>query len=90
MPRSHVCTHGYDDKDFEHDGDCEHPIDVCRDCARDWDEVAETVADRLGLDVKYVSRNIAAEGGFEADHPPYDEEEYTCDVCGEPLTGEDD
>lgn len=28
--------------------------------------------------------------GYDSAHPEYDGEEYNCESCGKPLTGEDD
>jgi hypothetical protein len=43
---------------------------------------------------RYGSRGDGPDGrgncfGYDAEHPNYDGEDYTCEVCNKPLTGKD-
>jgi len=52
------------------------PIDFCYLCAPESEEVAEVVYGELN--------------GFDCDHPPYEDDEYSCYECGVELTEVDD
>jgi len=90
MPRLYICV-----KDFhatEHDGGCEIPVDFCRRCAGQAD--AESIKEALEnqsfvLSIENIEEQFETAGGFEHDHPPYEEEGYKCDLCGD-LLGEYD
>lgn len=91
MPRIYICV-----KDFHaetHDGSCEIPVDFCRRCAGQAD--AESIKEALEnqsfvLSIENVEEQFEIAGGFEHDHPPYEEENYKCDLCGDMLTEYDD
>lgn len=90
MPRIYICVEDYHAS--EHDGDCEQPVDFCRKCAGEAD--AESIKEALEnmefhLSVENIQEQFEHANGFEHDHPPYEEEDYKCDLCGE-LLGEYD
>lgn len=65
-----------------------NPIDFCKHCFPD-----ETEAEEVYGDVAKTGEGPDDRGncfGYEAEHPPYDGEEYDCEECGKRLTGEDD
>jgi hypothetical protein len=86
VPRIYICV-----KDFHaetHDGGCETPVDFCRRCAGEADaESIKEALENMGfrLTVENVQEQFEIAGGFENDHPPYEEEDYKCDLCGELL-----
>jgi len=65
-----------------------NPLDFCRRHFPKWD----------AAEAEYGDAGKTGEGpdgrgncfGYEAEHPPYDGEDYDCAVCHERLTGEDD
>jgi hypothetical protein len=63
------------------------PMDFCKWC---FPEEAE--AEELYGDVTLTGEGPDGRGncfGWEAEHPPYSDTDYTCDTCGKTLTDED-
>jgi hypothetical protein len=63
------------------------PLDFCRQCYP-----AEAVAEKKYGDVKKTGEGPDGRGncfGYDAEHPPYEDEEYDCTKCGCRL-GEND
>lgn len=60
------------------------PVDFCKDCFPDEDDATD----------QYGNVGDGPDGrgncfGYNADHPPYEGEGYTCEVCNK-LLGEED
>jgi len=86
VPRIYICIEDFHAQD--HDGSCEQPVDFCRKCAReataeDIKEALENLGFRLS--VENIEEQFETSGGFEHEHPPYEEEDYKCDLCGSLL-----
>lgn len=60
------------------------PLDFCRQCAPTDEAALEDFGD-LG-DGPDGRGNCFS---YDEDHPPYEETDYTCEICGEKLTAED-
>lgn len=62
--------------------------DVCRHCADELEYEPHTFDDKL---VPYNDDPPGDAGrGGNCEHPPYEDGDYTCAVCNEPLIEEDD
>lgn len=60
------------------------PVDFCRDCFPSEDEAIE----------EYGGKGDGPDGrgncfGWDAEHPPYGDEDYRCEQCGSVLTDDD-
>lgn len=60
------------------------PLDFCRYCSPD-----ETEAEELFGNVGDGPDGRGNCFGYDEDHPPYEDTDYTCHCCGEPLTDKD-
>jgi len=61
-------------------GDGTPTIDVCNECAYFF---KEGQASPLYLQERYPG---SAVGSTDVDHPPYEDDDYACDYCGDTLT----
>ena len=67
-------------------GDGGSSWDLCLGCY--WDMVGRPIQETGLLTYRGGEPQGTIEGG--ADHPPYEDEDYDCDVCGRRLTWRDD
>lgn len=64
------------------------PLDFCQICYPETEEIAES----LFGDVTKTGEGPDGRGncfGYDAEHPPYEETNYTCNVCHARLTWND-
>ena len=83
MPRIELIPADWDTES----GDGTPTIDVCRACSHEFQEgfeVPESLCDSSDYDDTYIV------GECDVEHPPYDDCEYDCEVCGNQLKGRDD
>lgn len=88
MPRVSILTNREDmgAPNFSGENEC---VDICKTCWRGVD--ADEVAEAEGLPLEMVEAAFAeADLSSGEEHPPYEECEYDCALCREPLTGRDD
>jgi len=63
------------------------PVDFCRECFPDLEDAQET----YGLEAEGEGPDDRGDCfAYEAEHPPYDECDYDCEICGERLGDDDD
>ena len=81
MPRIELIPEDFD----ETSGDGSPTIDVCLDCA-------DAEFDQYEADDVYPSKEhgLCTIGSTDVAHPPYEECDYNCELCGDPLTEKDD
>jgi hypothetical protein len=66
---------------------CSDPIDFCKHCFPD-----EKTAEALYGNVAITGEGPDDRGncfGYEADHPPYEDTDYDCELCRKPLKEKD-
>lgn len=96
MPRVSYMRRGavtdWNHPDYEPD----QPMDLCRPCWREYAQGRERLPDfSLGRDQFDSYRDEDGQDGAvitseESSHPPYEECEYSCGICGDLLTSDDD
>ena len=65
-----------------------NPLDFCKDDFPSFTEALATYGEGAGIGNGPDGRGNCFE--HDADHPGYDDNDYTCETCHRPLTGEDD
>ena len=73
---------------LQHTGEVEpnYPADFCIDC---WPADPQVCADISGVSIEEAEECIEQCGKEGHDHPPYEDEDYCCEDCGEELTEKD-
>lgn len=87
MPRVEIIPRGWFESPYHKRGDGTPTVDVCRDCAYDLED-GETIRDAdlaKQLDAA-VGDTI---GSVDCGAPPYSDDEYRCNMCGELLEDDD-
>ena len=87
MPRIDNC--GKNVADYcEKTGEGSSTFDVCNECASELHHFPHAFDEFLP---PYNGDPLGDEGYFAGcEHPPYDECDYTCEICEAKLTAEDD
>lgn len=68
-------------------GEGSSTFDLCKDCGEELENDPMAFVDDLK---PYNGDPVGDAGhGFGADHPPYEGEEYQCEVCDKRLTAKD-
>lgn len=61
--------------------------DLCAECADVQSYDLDTFQDDLSVEGRHEPQGIWEIG---AEHPPYDMEDYSCEICSKKLTSDDD
>jgi hypothetical protein len=61
--------------------------DLCFECADSERDTADAFQDDLSVEGRQEPQGMWEVG---AEHPPYDQEDYSCEICSKKLTEEDD
>jgi hypothetical protein len=78
MPRIELIPEDFD----ENSGDGSPTIDVCR-------EHADVFVEGEKWEWEGGDNSDCVIGSTDVDHPPYEDDEYLCAVCGQQLTNDD-
>jgi hypothetical protein len=89
MPRIEIVPENWDNSPACKQGDGTPTVDVCHWCADNFTE-GHLLADDIDNGTLPLDYPNATVGSVEVTHPPYEECDYSCEVCGKQLKMVDD
>ncbi len=86
MPRVEIIPAGWETSKEKAHGDGTPTVNLCRACGANFQE-GDKIDEVAPAGMPEFDGGTI--GSIDVDHPPFEDQDYKCGMCDEPLTNED-